>query len=150
MSGENMDERLLRLSEGLFGEPAEIETAEAEELLKAAGIDPARLQESFHQRFHDERERYRKAGHPVPPLLEKALADLRSRAEQEPEESAESRTARRTIARLLQEIAKLPDRLNAGFQPAFTAAYRNRTELSDRDKMTLDRITADLKKKTHA
>ena len=148
MSGEHMDERLLRLSDALLGDPAEMETAEAEQLLKAAGIDPARLKSSLYRRFEVERERYRNAGRPVPPMLQRALDDLESGEDRKSEQSAESRAARQAIARLLAEIAELPKRMNAGFAPAFTAAYRNRTELSDRDKETLDKIAEDLRRKT--
>ena len=145
-----MDEHLMRLSEALLGDPTEMETAEAEELLKSAGIDPNELKASFYRRMRERSETYVAAGRPVPPLIEKALEDLRPpAAEPDREDNSEFRMARLVIQQLLREIEELPKRLSVGFVPAFTAAYRNRTELSDRDQKTLDQIAEDLRNKAH-
>lgn len=152
MSAEPMNERIVRLntlSGRLFGDPGEAEYAEAEELLKTAGIDPARFKDSLYQRALEQSEKYPSSGRPVPPLLQKALDDLRPRGpERKSEETVATRKARSAIARLLREIADMPERLNAGFLPAFTAAYRNRTELSAHDKRLLDKIAEDCEKKS--
>lgn len=140
----------MQLSEALLGDPSEMETAEAEELLKSAGIDPNELKASFYRRMREQSKTYTAAGRPVPPLVEKALEDLRPRdTEQDREDQSEFRMARLVIQQLLREIQELPQRLGAGFVPAFTAAYRNRTELSDRDQKTLDKIAEDLRNKGH-
>jgi hypothetical protein len=152
MSAEQMDNRITRLntlSERLLGEPGEVEYPEAEELLKTAGIDPARLKGTLYQRMLERSEGYSSAGKPLPPLLRKALDDLRPIPDRKPDETTLSRTARLAITRLLREIRELPARLNAGFMPAFTAAYRKRTELTARDKKVLDEVTEDLRNKAH-
>lgn len=157
MSSERTDARFgpwSGMSDRLFGEPAEVDSFEAEDLLKTAGIDPAKLRGALYQRMLERGEEYSRAGQPLPPLLKQALKDLQSRPEASHPESAMARTARLAIARLLQEIRDLPKRLDAGWTPAFTAAYRNQTELSARDKKTLDGVTEDLRKciverKTH-
>jgi hypothetical protein len=153
MSAEQINQRIKRwntISERLFGEAEEMETAEAEELLKAAGIEPALLKASLYQKMQERSETYAGTGRPVPPLVRKALEDLRPPpARPDREDTGASRTARLAIQHLFDEIAALPQRLSAGFVPVFTAAYRNRTELSARDKKTLDKIARDLRKKAH-
>lgn len=127
-----------------------METAEAEGLLKSAGIDPNELKASFYRRMRERSETYTASGRPVPSLIEKALEDLRPReTEEDRENQPEFRMARLVIQQLLGEIQELPQRLRAGLVPAFTAAYRNRTDLSDRDQKTLDKIAEDLRNKGH-
>ena len=80
MSGERIEERIARLntlSERLFGEPAEVEAAEAEDLLKTAGVDPEALKNSLYQRARERSETYSRTGKPLPSLFRKALEDLR-------------------------------------------------------------------------
>lgn len=151
MSADHIDEeriaRLNRVSESLFGEAAEVETAEAEELLKAAGIDPGELKNRLYRRMAERSQTYSGSGRPVPPLLRQALEDLRPGSTQRAEETPLFRTARLGIVRLLREIAELPSRLDKGLVPTFTAAYRNRRELSAGDKKVLDEIGENLRKK---
>ena len=153
MSAEWMDERdtgLERLSERLFGEAEEVESAEAEILLKTAGIDPDRLKGTLYQRMRERSDEYSAAGRPQPPLLQQALEDLRPFSDWSESESAITRTARLAVARLLQEIRELPKLLNAGTNPVFMAAYRNRKELSTRDKDILDEVAEDLRRDAKA
>ncbi len=152
MSGERIEERIARLntlSERLFGEPAEVEAAEAEDLLKTAGVDPEALKNSLYQRARERSETYSRTGKPLPSLFRKALEDLRPGEERKGDDSTVSRRARVAVARLLQEIRELPKQLCAGSAPAFTAAYRNRTELSSRDKAVLDQVAKELGEKAH-
>ena len=151
-STERMNQRinrLDRLSEHLFGEPGEVEYAEAEELLKTAGIDPSRLKDALYQRMSERSEKYRGTGKPLPLRLRQALEDLRPGSETPAHQTTAARTARVAIARLLEEIQELPTRLSAGFIPEFSAAYRNRTELSARDKEVLDEIMDELREQAH-
>ena len=80
MSPERVEDRIVRLStlsERLFGEPAEVETAEAEDLLKTAGLDPEALKNFLYQRALERSETYFRTGKPQPALLRKALEELR-------------------------------------------------------------------------
>lgn len=150
MSTKRMDEQLTKLdvlSDRLFGEAAEVGGAEAEELLKSAGINPEGLTGSLYQRMLERGGKYSKAGLPLPPLLSRALEDLRPVAEPNEPETTTARTARLAIARLFEEIRGLPKLLGAGFTPTFAAAYRNREELSARDKQILDEVAEDLRKR---
>jgi hypothetical protein len=141
--------RLNRLSEGLLGDAAEIEPAEADELLRTAGIDPARLKSNLYARFQERSEKYASAGKPLPPLLRQGLEDLQPAVDPNGEESPLSRAAGLHVKRLLMAIKNLPGLLEMNTAPVFTAAYRKRTELSVRDKKALDGVTAHLRKKTH-
>lgn len=152
MSTERMDERIARLNreaEGIFGDPAEVDAAEAEELLRAAGIDPARLKANLYEKFRERGGSYSEAGRPLPPRLRQALEDLRPSAQTGEEESPLARAAKLHVGRLLAQIRNLPNLLKMDGKPAFTAAYRNRTELSARDKKVLDRIADELGRKAH-
>jgi hypothetical protein len=152
MSIERIEERIARLnrlSDGIFGEPDEVETVEAEELLKSVSIDPARLKRSLYARFQEQSERYRNTGKPLSPLLRQALEDLRPEVNESGEESPLARTATLHVKRLLTAVKNLPRLLEMNAAPVFTAAYRKRTELSVRDKKILDKIAEDLRKKKH-
>jgi ATP-dependent Clp protease ATP-binding subunit ClpA len=139
--------RLNQLSEHLFGEASEVEPAEAEELLKTAGIDPARLKSSLHARFQERSQKYTSAGKSLPPHLRQALDDLRPAVHASGEESPLSRTARLQVRHLLTAIKNLPRLLEKNTAPVFIAAYRKRKELSVRDKKVLDQAAEDLRKK---
>ena len=150
MSAELFNEqiaRLNKLSERVFGDAADMERTEAEELLRTVGIDPEALKDTLYQRMRERSETYVNAGQSLPPLLRQALEDLRPSSEQSVEETTVARTARRTVARLMKEIRELPKLLDAGFTPAFTATYRVKEELSARDKKVLDGIADDLRKR---
>jgi hypothetical protein len=150
MSTERTNQHLVRwnsLSERLFGAAADVTAAEAEELLKTAGIDPTGLKDSLFQRLLERAERYSGAGRPVPPVLQRALEDLQPASGRKVEEATVSRTAQLAIARLLREIAELPERMSSGIAPTFTAAYRDRKELSARDNKILDEVAQELQER---
>jgi hypothetical protein len=141
--------RLNRLSEQVFGTPAEVDLAEAGELLRAAGIDPAELKGTLYRRMLERSEEHSSSGRRVPPLLRQALEDLRpSVSNRNTEETTLRRSAELGVARLLREIRELPRLLQAGGAPVFTAAYRNKTELSANDRKLLDGVADDLRAKS--
>lgn len=140
--------RLNRLSEVLFGEASEVDPAGAEELLRTAGIEPERLKGALYQRMLERSKKYSGGGRPVPALLRQALKDLEPIPAGSQTEGTVARTARFTMTRLLAEIRELPKLLNTGLTPQFTAAYRNRKELSARDIRVLDGVAEDLRKRT--
>ena len=149
MSTKPFDERLARLnklSERVFGEAAEVEPAEAEELLNAAGIDPRRLKNQLCHKMLKRAEEYSRAGRPLPPLLKQAIEDLRPDRDKRVEASSLPSTARLVVTRLLKEIEELPKRLRGGVMPVFSAAYRNKKELTVRDKKVLDKVAYDLRR----
>ncbi len=148
MSAEHSESQLARLnalSDRVFGEAGEIDAAEAEVLLQAAGIDPARLKSDLYERFKERSSTYAASGKPLPPRLRQALRDLEPSAQASSEESLLIRAGKLRVRRLLTEIKNLPLVLELEGTPAFTAAYRNRRELTARDKQVLDGIADELK-----
>lgn len=136
-----------RVFENLFGKASEMDLVEAEALLSAAGIHREELQANLHRRFHRELQRYRRAGKPAPRLLGQAAEDLLpigmpARNERELYGQAQF-VVKRAVAR-----AKVWLTLAQGQEvPVFTMAYRQKKELSDRDKKVLDAVTEALRKR---
>ena len=146
-SGNEKAARINSLSERVIGGPAEVDASEAEELLNTGGVDPMRLKESLYLRMLEKSEMYLDAGKPLPPLLRKALKDLRSSRAGGESVSSLAETPRRHVAQLLKDVENLPKLLDMSGTFAFMAAYRKRAELSARDKETLDNIAEDLRRK---
>lgn len=151
MSAQVFDERLGRLSklsDGLFGEAADVDSSEAEELLRAAGVDPHQLKNAMYQRMRESVRKYSEVGKPLPPLLKRAVEDLQPSAAGHLDENDLVRTAKAVVARLLEEVRNLPSLLLDGhFTLVFTAAYRKKKELSPRDKKLLDDVADELQKR---
>ncbi len=150
MSGDSNDKEIARikaLSDRVIGEPEEIDVSEGEELLKTAGIDPARLRENLYQRILERSAVYSRSGKPVPPILRKAQEDLRPSQAVHESSFSVAETARRHVRQLLQRIETLTKLLEMCGTPTFMAAYRKRADLSAGDKETLDNIAEDLRRK---
>jgi hypothetical protein len=150
MTMKTSDQRITRLnslSDRLFGDGSDLEPGEAEELLKASGIDPDRLNGNLYQRMLERSRKYSDVGQPLPPLMRQALDDLNPASEKGELEGALVREAKLVIARMLQKIREMRTPLDPGMIPAFTAAYRNRKELSSRDVAVLDGVAEELGKR---
>jgi len=84
MTMKTSDQRITRLnslSDRLFGDGSDLEPGEAEELLKASGIDPDRLNGNLYQRMLERSRKYSDVGQPLPPLMRQALDDLNPASE---------------------------------------------------------------------
>ena len=64
-------------SDALFGTAEELTGAEADEVLRAAGIDVEQLKRQAYERLYREAQSYWNKNEELPPRLKKALADLR-------------------------------------------------------------------------
>jgi hypothetical protein len=95
----------------------------------------------------EQSEIYSGSGKPLPPLLQKALEDLRPSQAEGESVSSLMETASRHVVQLLNEVKNLPKLLDMSGPLTFMAAYRKRAELSVRDKETLDTIAEDLRRK---
>ena len=69
--------RLNKLSEVLFGGAEEIDHDEARDLLRTAGIDADRIADAVYARLYKRAQEYSMVQKPLPPLLKKAIEDLR-------------------------------------------------------------------------
>jgi len=134
------------LSEDLFGDPNEVDSREAQELLRAGGIEPNELKSALYQRMLERAETYSDKGEKVPSLLKQALEDLDPRAAEPENESDIAQTSRDAVSRLLAQIKELPALLAGHSLPVFTAAYRTKKGLSDRDQKLLDEVAENLRK----
>lgn len=149
MSADSSDKKIARLnslSDRVIGGLAEVDASEAEELLRTAGIDPLQLKENLYLRMIERSKMFSAAGKPLPPLLQKALEELRPSQAGGESVSSLAETARRHVVQLLKEVEKLPKLLDRSETLTFMAAYRMRAELSVRDKETLDNIAEDLRR----
>ena len=141
------NKQLLRLSDGLFGEASELDSVEAEGLLRKTGIEPDVLTDALYRRFELQAKTYWRKGKPLPSLLKKALEDLRPPTAPPRNERELAREARMVVRRLIERLTRLPDLLLTKPTPPITVAYRNKKEISDRDKTLLDRVSDDLRKR---
>jgi hypothetical protein len=141
---------LVLLSDRILGDPKEIDAVEAEDLLRAANIDPRELKARFHRRFDKLAKEYAAKGQRVPPLLKQALADLRPGVSHSRTERELLREAQTAVRHLLKQAKQLPQLLAKTPNLALTAAYRNKKELSEHDKKLLDDVARNLesRKKT--
>jgi hypothetical protein len=137
-------QRVALLSDKVFGAPNEMDAVEAEELLRAANIDPQELKERFHARFDALAKKYAAKGQRVPPLLKQALADFRPGLSHSRAERELAREAQTSIRQLLKQAKQLPQRLANLPSLTLAAAYRNKKELSEQDKKLLDEVAEDL------
>jgi hypothetical protein len=138
---------LNKLSEAVFGGPEAINQEEARELLRSAGIDPDTMADAVYARLYKRAQGYWMANKPLPPLLKKAIEDLRPstappRSEQEMTTQAKARIER------VMEQSRLPQLWMQSALPEFRpSAYRGRKKLSKKDESTLEGIAKRLNDK---
>jgi hypothetical protein len=140
-------QRVALLSDKVFGAPNEMDVVEAEDLLRAADIDPGELRARLHARFDGLAKAYAAKGQRVPPLLKQALADLRPGVSHSRAERELLREAQTSICHLLKQANQLPQLLLKLPSPTLAAAYRSKKELSEQDKKLLDEVAEDLQRR---
>jgi hypothetical protein len=141
--------RLAQLSDSLYGSPSQLDAEEARELLWRAGIDPEDVKARLYRKFDALAKEYAAAGRPVPALLKQALSDLRPGVPSSPKERASVREARAVIRSVIDRAQRIQERLARLPRVTLTTAYRNKKELSERDKKLLDDLAEDLLKRNN-
>jgi hypothetical protein len=147
MSKQNFEEHqeeVFELSDRLFGRAEDLDLAEAESLLRASGVEPDEVVRSVQERMAARKEAYSIARRPVPALLEQALEELKPRTDLQGSEAAIFREARAAVRRVLDEVKRLGASADPGVTATFAAAYRKKSELSERDKQLLDSVVENL------
>ena len=139
--------RVALLSDTVLGAPNEMDVAEAEELLRAADIDPQDLKARFHARFDNLAKAHAAKGQRVPPLLKQALADFRPGVSDSRAEREWVREAQISIRLLLKQAKQLPQLLAKLPSLTVSTAYRNKKELSEQDRKLLDDVAKDLSRR---
>jgi hypothetical protein len=142
---ERMD-RLTCISDNLFGDAAEMDALEAESLLRAGGIDPDALKSRLYQRLHRQAQNHKRGGKPLSQRFTEALDDLRPLTPLQNEIEI-VRQAKTTVKRVIERAKLLSKLLEGQDAPTFTMAYRNKKELTDRDKEILDSVAEEQRKR---
>ena len=84
-----------------------------------------------------------------PALLKQALSDLRPGVPGSPKERTLVRQARAAIRSVIEHAQRMQERLARLPRVTLATAYRNKKELSERDKKLLDDLAEDLLKRNN-
>lgn len=144
---EESRNRIDRLSEALFGTPDEIGEDEAERLLSEAGLDPEAISDRLHKRLYAEAQQFWMAKKELPPLLKKALEDLRPLSAPPRNESELARQAKAGVERIVEKAKLLASALVPDSPLEFAESYRNKQGLTEKDRKSLDAVQEKLKRK---
>jgi len=146
LSPREAKNRLTKLSETLFGEPPEIDDAEAEELLAAAGIDASELDTRMYSRLNATAQNYWAKQQSVPSLLKQALEELRPPSAPARNDKELAIQAKSFVERMV-ETAKLIPALAKYQAPRFATRYRNKGQITKADKSLIDKAQSELEEK---
>ena len=144
---EESRNRINRLSEALFGTPDEIGEEEAERLLSEAGLDPEAINERVYKRLYAEAQQFWMAKKELPPLLKKALEDLRPRSAPPRNESELARQAKAGIERIVEKAKLVASALVPDAPLEFAESYRNKQGLTEKDRKSINAVQEQLKRK---
>jgi hypothetical protein len=145
MKNKSRNERLESMSDALFGSPENMDLTEAVESLQDAGIDPEELCNRMYERLCIAARAYRMRQEEVPPLLRKALNDLRpslapARTPEELDRRADSVISR--IVSATKAPLSLPSDLSGlTLNPSFR---KKKSEESARDQRIIDSLEEEL------
>lgn len=144
---EESRNRIKRLSEALFGTPDEIGEEEADQLLSEAGVDSDAVSDRVYQRLYAEAQKFWMAKKELPPLLKKALEDLRPLSAPARNESELARQAKAGVERIVEKAKLLASALVPDAPLEFSESYRNKQGLTEKDRNSLDEVQQELKRK---
>jgi hypothetical protein len=139
--------RINRLSEALFGTPEEIGEDEAVELLNEAGLDSESLADRVYEHLYAEAQKFWMAKKDLPPLLKKALQDLRPLSAPPRNESELAHQAKARVERIVEKAKLLASALVPDEPLEFAEAYRSKQGLTETDRKSLDAVQERLKEK---
>jgi hypothetical protein len=146
MKNKNRNERLNKISDALFGAPEELSNADAAEDLEVTGVDREELCARMYERLCAEAKEYRLDGKQVPPLLRKALEDLRKRAGPPRTSEEMNNRADSKISKLLEAVRVPLSQATVGRGLAFSVSYRNKTDQPATDQQIIERLEKRLTK----
>jgi hypothetical protein len=131
------------LSNRLYGEAIEMDFAEGEDLLRQTGVEPNVFLRRVSDKLATRAETHGRQRNPTAIVLEKAIGRLRAAASAW--ERAESTEEAKTVIRSLFERIRLPpEAFEANISLSFSAAYRKKKDLSEKDKSLLDAVAREL------
>jgi hypothetical protein len=145
MKNKSHNERLDRISNALFGSPEDMDIAEAVEDLKVAGIEPEELCNRMYERLCIVAREYRLRQEDVPPILRKALDDLRPSTSPARTQEELDRQADSTISRLVNAVKARFTMSSVSSGLTLSSSFRNKkSEKSAKDQRTIDRLEKEL------
>jgi hypothetical protein len=144
---EESRNRINRLSKALFGTPDEIGEDEAQQLLNEAGLDSESINERLYKQLYAEAQKFWIAKKELPPLLKKALEDLRPLSAPPRNQSELARQAKAGVERIVEKAKLLASALVPDAPLEFAESYRNKQGLTETDRKSLDAVQKQLKKK---
>src|SRR5258707_722949 len=114
-----------------------------------AGMDPEDVKAHLFRKVDALGQGGAGAGRPVLALLKQALSDLRPGVPGSPKERTLVREARAAIRSVIDHAQRMQERLARLPRVTLATAYRNKKELSERDKKLLDDLAEDLLKRNN-
>jgi hypothetical protein len=139
--------RIRRLSEALFGAPDEIGDEEAEQLLNEVGLESEAVSELVYKRLYSQAQEFWMAKKELPPLLKKALEDLRPPSAPPRNESELARQAKASVERIVEKAKFVAAALVPDAPLEFAESYRNKQGLTEKDRKSLNAVQEQIKKK---
>ena len=144
---EDRRSRLNKLSEAVFGGPEEINREEARELLRSAGIDADTMADAVYARLYKLAQEYWMAQTPLPPLLKKAIEDLRPATAPPRNEKEMATQAKARIERVVEQSRHPPAWMQSTTPEFRPSAFRGKKKLSKKDESALNEIAKRLNDK---
>ena len=144
---EESRNRIKRLSEALFVAPDEIGEEEAEQLLNDSGLESEAVSELVYKRLYSQAQEFWMAKKEIPPLLKKALEDLRPPSAPPRNESELARQAKAGVERIVEKAKSVASALVPDAPLEFAESYRNKQGLTEKDRKSLNAVQEQIKKK---
>jgi hypothetical protein len=143
---EEARNRVNKLSDAVFGDFSEVAGDEIPGLLDAAGVNTDEFEDRLYRRLYERAQKYWLAQQALPPLLKKALDDLRPATAPARNEKELAKQAKSVVERAVEQ-ARLLSQLIGGQELSFSSSYRNKSEISTKDKSILDQVQRELREK---
>jgi len=141
--------RIGKISDALLGQPEEIGLEEAQELLRVVDFNIDAVSANVYRRVYKEAQQYWIAGKTLPLLLKQALDNLRPLTEPPRNEQELGKQARARVERIVEEAKIFPVLSQTQASQFQVFAYRNKKELTKKDRSLLDEIAEELKHDVH-
>ena len=143
MKNKTRNERLSQRSDALFGGPDDLSAAEAVEDLEAGGIDREELRSRMYEKLCAVARECRLNQEEVPPLLNKALEDLRKRVGPPRTKEEMDRRADATVSKLLEAVKTPMSRAFTVLE--FNASFRSQASQQPAgDRQIIDKLEKEL------
>jgi hypothetical protein len=145
VKNRKLNERLDRMSAALFDAPEDMDLVDAVEDLKTVGIEPEELCIRMYEKLCLEAQAYRLRQEYVPPLLKRALEDLRPSTVPPRTQVELDRQANSTVSRIVEAVKgrfNLPSDLSG---LTVSPSFRNKkAENAAKDQQIIDRLENEL------